>query len=159
MRRGRLVAYEPQTYAGYLKQAGFRLRLPLTIYNTGAKTLAVTNIRAVFLGEGVVAPVITFCRTLKPIPDDVLDFAHPFPVAGRQADTRFVEFGRKDWSPEHSTEYEVAIEIKSGDRPHWTELVRVTLTSPDGETGGNYIAHRRDPADDAPPATVWSGSE
>jgi len=83
VRRGRLVSYEPQTYSGYIMGGGFRLRLPLTIYNTGATTLVVIDLRLSFVEQDVTAPVITFRRSVKAMTGDVEDYAHPFAVPGR----------------------------------------------------------------------------
>ena len=88
LRRGNLQSYEPQTYSGYIQASSFRLRLPLTIYNTGARTLVVTDLRVLF-----VAPPQSLSRpspfdpTIKPLSSDTLDFVHPFAVPGRQAVT------------------------------------------------------------------------
>jgi hypothetical protein len=155
VRRGHLVSYPPDVYSGYLGQQGFRLRLPLTIYNTGAKTLVVVDLRATFVAESTAAPAITFRSSLKPVKDDVLDFAHPFPVDGRRAVMWFVEFGRSDWSPQPKTRYEVRVDARAGDRRMWSELVRVTLTTPNAETASHYITHRCDPTDSAPEPTQW----
>lgn len=151
VRRGHLEAYEPQTYAGYLSASGFRLRLPLTVYNTGARTLVATDMRAVFVNEGVTVPVITFRHSIKPLTGDVADFAHPFAIPGRQTISKFVVVGRRDWAPDPASEYRVRVEVRTGDDGDWSELVTVNLTSPDPSTAGSYIASRRDPADDAPP--------
>jgi hypothetical protein len=152
VRRGRLVSYEPQVYAGYILLDGFRLRLPLTIYNTGARALTVIDLRVVFLEDAITVPVITFRTSLKPHTDDVSDFAHPFAVPGRQAVSRFVEFGRKGgWVPRTAATYRVRVDARTGDDGKWRRLVDIELTSPDHGTAGSYIAHRRDPADEAPP--------
>jgi hypothetical protein len=50
-----------------------------------------------------------------------------------------------------ATKYRVRVDVRTGDDGDWTELVTVTLTSPEPSTAGSYIAYRRDPADDAPP--------
>jgi hypothetical protein len=115
VRRGRLVSYEPQTYAGYVSGGGFRFRLPLTIYNTGARTLVVIDLRLSFVDQDETAPVITFRRSVKPRTDDVEDFAHPFAVPGRSAVTRFVEFGTKHWAPDPDTWYRLKVEARTGD--------------------------------------------
>jgi hypothetical protein len=156
MRRGRLEAYEPQTFSGFIQASRYRLRLPLTIYNTGARTLVVTDLRAVFAANNVGVPVITFRRSIKPIGDDVEDFAHPFPVAGRQAVSRFVEFGADEgWAPTTATTYRIAVEARVGGDRKWRKLVDVELTTPDGDLAKAYITHRRDPTDNVPRATVW----
>ena len=153
--RGRLESYEPQVYSGYILRNGFRLRLPLTIYNTGARALTVIDLRVVFVDAAVTVPVITFRHSIKPLSGDVADFAHPFPVPARQAVTRFVEFGRENWAPEKATKYRVRVEVRTGDDGKWSGLTNVDLWSPEPAKAGSYIAHRRDPADDAPPPSVW----
>jgi hypothetical protein len=158
VRTGHLVAYEPQTYAGYLKQNGFRLRLPLTIYDTGAKALVATDLRVLFIREKVAVPVISFRSQLRPESTEHTDFAHPFAVPGRGSVSRFVEFGRKDWSPDPATVYETVIEVRTDGDATWRELCQVTLTSAPADTAGNYITYRRDPTDDAPPPSVWRES-
>jgi hypothetical protein len=151
VRRGRLVSYEPQTYSGYIMGGGFRLRLPLTIYNTGATTLVVIDLRLSFVEQDVTAPVITFRRSVKAMTGDVEDYAHPFAVPGRSAVTRFVEFGTKHWAPDPDTWYRLRVEARTGDDGEWSELLEFELSSPEKEKAGVYIAYRRDPADDAPP--------
>jgi hypothetical protein len=155
VRRGRLEAYEPQTYACYMIGDSCRLRLPLTIYNTGARTLVATDLRAVFVDEDVTVPVISFRHSIRPLTDDMADFAHPFAIAGRQTVSKFVEFGRRDWAPDTETEYPVRIDVRTGDDGDWSELAAVVLTTPVADKAGVYIAHRRDPRDDAPPLPVF----
>ncbi|MGH2473846.1 MAG: hypothetical protein ACRDIL_01165 [Candidatus Limnocylindrales bacterium] len=150
VRRGRLVSYEPQTYSGYVMSDGFRFRLPLTIYNTGATTLVVIDLRLRFVDQDATVPVITFRRSVKPGTNDVEDFAHPLAIPGRSAVTRFVEFGSKHWVPDPDTRYRLRVEARTGDDGKWSELVRFELSSPEQETAHAYIAYRRDPADDAP---------
>jgi hypothetical protein len=151
VRRGRVVSYEPQTYSGYIMSGGFRVRLPLTIYNTGARTLVVVDLRLSFVDQDVTVPVITFRRTVKPTTGDLEDFAHPFAVPGRSAVSRFVEFGTKHWAPNPDTRYRLRVEARTGDDGEWSKLLEFELSSPEKEKAGVYIAYRRDPADDAPP--------
>jgi len=146
-RRGRLTSFEPQAYACYVQPSGFRPRLPLTIFNTGARTIVVTDLRARFDDVGRTAPVITFRRSLKPGPDDVADFAHPFPVPGRSATSHFVEFGSDDWTPPLGNRWAVRVDVQTGGHD-WAQLVTVELTPPPAEKAGAYIAHRRSPAQD-----------
>lgn len=149
VRRGRLVSYEPQTYSGYTTSGGFRFRVPLTIYNTGARTLVVTDLRLRFVDQDVAVPMITFRRTVRPGTDDVEDFAHPLTIPGRSAVSRFVEFGTNHWAPAPDTWYRLGVEAR--DDRGWSELVRFELSSPEKEKAHAYITYRRDPADDAPP--------
>ena len=151
VRRGRLVSYEPQTFSGYIIGGGFRFRLPLTIYNTGARALVVIDLRLRFVEQGVTVPVISFRRTVNATTGDVEDFAHPFAVPGRSAVSRFVEFGTIHWAPDPDTWYRLRIEARTGDDGEWSELLEFELSTPEKEKATLYIAYRRDPADDAPP--------
>src|SRR5690242_3321063 len=83
LRRGRLVVAAPQAYASAVTASQLRIRFPLVIYNTGARAIIVENLR--FVIEGYELGWISTRRTIRPMPDDVLDFAAPFPVAGREA--------------------------------------------------------------------------
>jgi hypothetical protein len=47
-RRGRLVAAPPGAFALAARPKGILLRLPLAIYNTGARALVVSNLRCRF---------------------------------------------------------------------------------------------------------------
>jgi hypothetical protein len=148
-RRGRLVAYVPHVYAANFQLSSFRLRLPLTVYNTGARTLVVTELQLVFPDDDVTVPVITFRKTLKPLTDDVVDFAHPFAVSGRDTASRFVEFGTRHWSPKLETRHRVRIEVRTGDAEGWSELLTTSLVTPTADKAKGYIAHPRDSAYDA----------
>src|SRR5690606_13063582 len=99
VRRGRLVGHVPQVYAGAFNPTPFRFRLPLTIYNSGARSLVVTDIRLIFVDADMTVPVIAYRGAMKPGAEhDSLDFAHPFAIPGRQAVSKFVEFGGDGWS-------------------------------------------------------------
>jgi hypothetical protein len=149
VRRGRLVGHVPQVFAGAFNPTTFRFRLPLTIYNSGARSLVVTDIRLIFVDDDMTVPVIAYRGAMKPGAEhDSLDFAHPFAIPGRQAVSKFVEFGGDGWAPELETEHRVRVEVRT-DRD-WVELVSFDLTTPTAETGRAYITHRRDPSDNVP---------
>lgn len=142
LRRGQLTVAPPHSYASTVSGAQLRIRFPLVIYNTGARAIIVENLRLVV--EGHVLEWISLRRTIRPMPDDVLDFAAPFPVAGREARQVFVEFGEDapPWRPELGASYSVKIERKTGDR--WKTLVEFTWWAPKNDPGP-YIAHRNAP--------------
>jgi hypothetical protein len=149
VRRGRLAGHVPQVYAGAFNPTTFRFRLPLTIYNTGARSLVVTDFRLIFVNDDMTVPVISYRGAMKPGAEhDALDFAHPLAIPGRQAVSRFVEFGGDGWAPKLETEHRIRVEVRT-DRD-WVELVSFDLTTPSAEKGAAYIAHRRDPADNVP---------
>jgi hypothetical protein len=142
------VAYVPQVCSGYFSQSSLLLRLPLNLYNTGARSIVVTDFRVIFAEARVAAPVSTFRDSVKPEPDDVSDFAHPFPVPGRQAVSRFVEFSHRSWTP--ALNATTTVQVRKGGDERWFDLVTFELTTLPREKASAYIAHRRDPADERP---------
>jgi hypothetical protein len=146
VRTGRLVSYHPRVYAGAFRPGTLRIRLPLTILNTGARTLVVTDLRLEFEDTGVQAPVISFRHSIRPGSEDTQDFAHPFAVAGRQAVSKFVEFGTDgSWLPEPETEYRFQVHALIGNTDRWKELLDMSLTTPDAASSSNYLAHPTHP--------------
>jgi hypothetical protein len=150
LRLGRLTVAPPDTYASAVTGAQLRIRFPLVIYNTGARAIIVENLRLVVEGHDL--EWISVRRTIRPMPDDILDFAAPFPIAGREARQIFVEFGEDPppWRPELGASYAVKIERKIGDR--WKALAEFTWWAPKNDLG-SYIAHR------SPPGAGSSGNE
>jgi hypothetical protein len=146
VRRGRLESYAPEVYAGSFGPQTLRFRLPLTIYNTGARALVATDIRVIFVKDDMILPIIAFRGALRPgVPADTHDFFHPFPIPGRQAVPNVFEFGGSGWAPEAEVKHRVRVEVRTGNDKRWSELVSLDLTTPGN--GGPYIAHRCDPAD------------
>ena len=147
LRRGRLTAAPPHTYASAATSTQLRIRFPLVIYNTGARALIVENLRLVV--EGHDFEWISVRRTVRPMPDDVLDFAAPFSIAGREARQVFAEFGADPppWQPELEASYVAKIERKSDGR--WKTLVEFTWWAPKNDPG-SYIAHRNAPGASPP---------
>lgn len=151
-RRGTLRTYVPQVYAAAITpERRCRLRFPLTFYNDGAAAQAITDMRVVVVGDVEHAlPMITFRRTLKPLSDDVDDFAHTFPVLGRQAVSRIVEFGSDEWAPPVASSIRVRLEVREGHSDSWSSLTEFPLVTPDEEKARAYLAHRCDPTDGRP---------
>jgi hypothetical protein len=142
VRHGRLETYVSEVYAGYIGN-GFKLRLPLTIYNTGARTLVVTDLRLVFIDQGWTARAQLFRRTVKPETHDVDDFPHPYPVAGRSTTSKFVEFGSTAWAPDVDTRYRLRVEARVGTSQQWASLTSFELDSPAADTANVFIARSR----------------
>jgi len=148
-RRGRLVAAAPDAYALANPSHVLLLRFPLAIYNTGARAFIVGNLRCRFLDADLPdQPWRTTRKTLRSEPDDVDDFPTPFPVDGRQAVPKVIEFGseRVKLTPRA---YRLVIEVDdtlAGNvGPTWRELVKFDLHVHDNALAGNYIAHRNSP--------------
>ncbi len=145
-RRGRLTCFPVQTFSGYLHQDSAALRLPLSIFNSGAVPLVVTDLRLRLLppvGEDVPMHFRTVRRSVRPGEDDVLDFAHPFSVAGRSVDTRIVEFAMHV-SPAPllcGLPVVAVVEAQVGHRTRWVELGRFPLHVETMAHPENYITY------------------
>jgi hypothetical protein len=148
LRRGRLTAAAPHTYSSAVTASHLRIRFPLVIYNTGARAIVIENLRLVV--EGHELEWISLRRTVRPMPEDVLDFAAPFHVPGREARQVFAEFGEgpPSWRPELGASYPVRIERKV--RGRWATLVEFEWWAPNNDPDA-YITHRN-AAGAAPPS-------
>ena len=85
---------EFQSFSAYIKPKQAVVRVPVTLYNTGAKPLVFVDLRINLSSEGhtCVAASRSYRKSVEPIEDDVLDFPHPYVVDGRSVVTKFVEF-------------------------------------------------------------------
>ena len=81
-RRGSLEVGQPGAYAFASK---VRLRLPLAFYNTGARSLIVTDLQVVLADDAARPPLpwIATISQVRPDNSNERDFATPFAVAGR----------------------------------------------------------------------------
>lgn len=93
-RSGRLRMTEIVTFAAHAHARRAKLRIPVTLYNTGAKPLVIVDLRLELSSAGLsfVAPSQTFRSSMEPKAGDVDDFPYPYVVPGRSVVTRFVEF-------------------------------------------------------------------
>lgn len=95
VRRGKLISFPPQTFSGHLSKDSSAIRLPLTIFNTGAAPIVATDLRLRLqnaAGNETIMDAQTFRRSLKPVTDDVDDFMHPIAVPGRTVVSKHIEF-------------------------------------------------------------------
>lgn len=139
-RRGSLIAATPETYA-FVR--GFRLRLPLALFNDGAVPLLVTDLRVDISDVGEF-PWITTRSKLRPASDDEHAFATPFAVGGRDTKELIVEFGENDnWLPEPGADHQLRLEAKLHPDDSRQELVAFKWWAPPtSDLMGNYITHR-----------------
>jgi hypothetical protein len=139
VRRGRLRASEPWPYAGIFTGSTVRLRLPLAVYNTGAASIILDNLRLHL--DGFELEWRTLRRTLRPQADHVLDYGSLFVVEGRTARQLFVEFGDDGgaWQPADEGPQRAVVDWHDGRR--WKQLIEFTWWPP-AENRGVYIAHR-----------------
>jgi hypothetical protein len=127
-RQGRLTCFAVQTFSGYLHRDRAALRIPLSVFNSGAVPLVLTDLR-LRLGDDLRMHFRTVRRSVRPGEDDVLDFAHPYSVAGRAVDTRIVEFSMHVSPAPLLCGHPVVavVEAQVGHRARWVELGRFPL--------------------------------
>ena len=145
-RRGRLTCFPVQTFSGYLKRVGAALRIPLSIFNSGAVPLVVTDLRLRLVspaGGEVQMHFRTLRRSVRTESDDVEDFAHAYSVAGRSVDTRMVEFAMNATPAQLLSEHPVnaAVEAQIGHSDEWVELGRFPIHVETMAHPGNYITY------------------
>jgi hypothetical protein len=149
-RQGRLRSFEPQSFAAYVSPDKIRLRLPLVLYNTGAKPIVVQDLRLTFPEESGWTFPLPWCATrsqIKPAPDDGHAFPAVFSIAGRTAEQLFIEFGVSfsNITP-LARDYQVRIEGKVGHRRKWRQLITFTLRGAHITDPGNYITYSNSPS-------------
>lgn len=95
-RRGKLKMSSIPAFSGHIAHDGrIALRLPVLLYNTGARTRVVDELRLVIPSwDHPIGDWQTFHSTLEPRsgPTDRDDFAGPYAIDGRRAVMRFVKF-------------------------------------------------------------------
>ncbi|WP_156044025.1 hypothetical protein [Cellulomonas sp. HZM] len=94
VRRGRLTWTTVVVFSGHVRADRASLRIPITLYNTGAKPLVVVDLRLDMTSGSAraVAPSKQYRRSIMPSSDDMEDFPHPYVVPGRSVVTKFVDF-------------------------------------------------------------------
>jgi hypothetical protein len=154
IRRGRLKVPPPHAYALGVSSALFLLRLPLAIYNSGARAIIVRELRCWFDEEQTTQvlplPWRTIRKTLRPEPDDVIDFASPFVVHGREAIAIMIEFGcpLPGFTIGAGT-YPVRIEALDDKSAKWFDVLKFDLhvNQEDVSKLSQYLAYRNTPPD------------
>ena len=94
VRPGRLRMTQVRVFAAVVGPDLARLRIPVTLYNTGARPLVVVDLRMQLSSDGLAAtaPSRSFRSSIKTGPDDFEDLPHPYVVPGRSVVATFVEF-------------------------------------------------------------------
>jgi hypothetical protein len=149
-RRGSLEVGQPGAYAFARK---VRLRLPLAFYNTGARSLIVTDLQAVLVDDPAQQPLrwIATVSELRPDESNERDLATPFAVAGRATREIIPELGHdQGWSPSPSTKYRLRLLAKLHDRgDDWHMLTEFDWWAPpNGAEMNRYIAYRNAPPEE-----------
>jgi hypothetical protein len=150
-RKGSVKGFEPPTYAGAASANDFRLRLPVALYNSGARTRVVCRVRLAIDTSPTVTVLswMTFRTTIKPDTNDVVDFAGPYVIAGRAAEVRFIEFvGDFAGGLPEPRDYTARFEIQMDGAATWLTVCEFVLRLGHMQHPGVYIAYPNSPASD-----------
>ena len=145
-RRGKLKSFEPLSFAALIRSKDSIFRLPLILYNTGAKAIVIQNFRMSFPNEkDIISPFVwrTTRSALQPHANEETNLPAGFSVPGRTAQQVFLEVGGifPNSAPEPRA-YDVTIEAKLGHRKtgavsYRLSFMQITLLS---RTGTSPIA-------------------
>jgi hypothetical protein len=157
-RQGRLMSFEPHSFAACVTPQLSRFRFPLVLYNTGAKPIIIQNMRLWFPEKGhTILPWITTRSQLRPERDDVRDFLAAFSIPGRTAQQTFIEFGVPFPFPSGvpAVDYQAQVDVKLGHHQGWSHLITFTLRATRIMDPDHYITYSNLPievvADPTPP--------
>lgn len=146
-RRGRLSCFPVQTFSGYLQPDGVTLRIPLSIFNSGARARVVGDLRMRLQtrdGDEFSMFFKTLRSTVGPGSDDVKDFAHSYGVGARSVDTRMVEFSSLS-GPTASLlsgqPVTAVVDALVDHGPKWVELGRFPLHIEVMAEPGRYVTY------------------
>lgn len=93
-RKGRLRLLPVVTFSASASKGGFRLRLPITIYNSGARPRVIRALRLRL--RGTTADLFLECHNFRKTIDgnerDFEDAAAPYVIPGRDVVTKFAHF-------------------------------------------------------------------
>ena len=144
-RRGSLEVGQPGAYTFATR---VRLKLPLAIYNAGARALVVTDLLVLVDDGDVRLPWIA--TTDRLYGDEGRDFQTAFAVPGRSTYELNAEFGHDDgWSPEPGLKHRMRLLARLHDRgDKWHDVAEFDWWAPPpGAKTGAYIAYRNAPPD------------
>ncbi len=132
-RPGRLVGSSPTAFAMFSDKNTVRIRLPVIVYNTGAKATVVESLRLVIVrsDNGPLEWVTTGTR-LRPIEGEKDDFAAPFAIEGRRAVQIFPDFKETppSWRPQPGSTHRMAIQAYTLRKRQWRTVVEFPLAVP-----------------------------
>lgn len=143
-RPGRLVGSIPTTFALFLDSTTAKFRIPVIIYNTGARTTVVEALRlAIVHSDKEPLEWVTTGTRLRPIKGEKDDFAAPFPIDGRRAVQIFPDFKESppSWRPEPGSTHLLAVQAYTLGKRQWRTIVEFPLTVP-AENWDRFLVHR-----------------
>lgn len=153
-RRGSITATHPRAYAFGGSGAQLRLRLPLALFNTGARALIVVDLRIALDSEPGRPELrwVTIRDRLRPEPDDGFAFATPFSIVGRGTREVIAEFEpgpTVNWPAPAGVKHRLRLEAQIHPKDKWVQLAAFDLWAPSPDARGQYLAHRNEPAPSA----------
>lgn len=133
VRRGRLICSEPRTYAAAFEPKRILIVLPLVLYNSGPAPIVLTDFRLWITRSD--ERLLCRWRATQPgispaAPGGGRVFPSPFPVEGRRAIERFIEFGRSSTEIDPAQgPYKVEVEVKKSHSSKWKSLLSFELNT------------------------------
>ena len=143
------AAFIPTVFSWLLVfQSQALIRLPLVLYNTGAKPIIVQDLRLSFLEKPGIGPLPwrTSRSQLKPDTDDGSKLPAAFSIPGRTAQQHFIEFGIDLKNPLpgidlKTRQYQVLVEVLLGHKKRWRQLLTFPLGAKHIEKPVAYLAY------------------
>ena len=147
VRPGRLRMTQVRVFSADVRRDLARLRIPVTLYNTGPRPLVVVDLRLQVSSDGVsaTAPSRSFRRSIKAGPDDLEDLPHPYVVPGRSVVTTFVEFTVDPRVISTGEPATAALSVLD-DRKSWHEVGATEVRTDSIGDPGSYLTYSNDPA-------------
>jgi hypothetical protein len=144
------MSFEPHSFAACATPQQSRVRLPMVLYNTGAKPIVVQDMRLRFPEDE--SPILPWALTrsqLKPANDDGHAFPAVFSILGRTAQQIFVEFGGPFAGGVPARDRQAKIDVKLGHREGWDHLITFTLRAARITDPKHFITYSNGPSDGA----------
>ncbi|MFC7220517.1 hypothetical protein ACFQLX_20485 [Streptomyces polyrhachis] len=143
--QGNLKSWEPQSFSAAITSSLARLRLPLVLYNTGAKPIVILDLRVTFPDGGQSVGTLQWqaaCTQLRPKQGEDRNMKSSFAISGRAAEQVFIEFGADfpAFIPE-VRDYVARVEVKVGHKEGWQTLIDFTLRIPHIRYPDSYITY------------------
>jgi hypothetical protein len=94
-RKGRLKLFPVIAFSGYWNKSRLVLRLPVILFNSGARPRVITALRLVTTdnrGKRIVLECHSFRKTIDPTSEDMEDMAHAYAIPARQVVTKHAHF-------------------------------------------------------------------
>ena len=151
VRRGKLVSFEPHSFAAYFHPTVVHIRLPLIFHNTGAAPIVVQDLRLAFPDEPTSVIPLPWRRSrseIRPTSEDEPKLPAVFAVPGRTAQREFIEFSAPlPGLRFEAKDYRARVEVELGHKRGWQPLLDFTLRISHVVEPGRFIAYSNSPRD------------